>query len=198
MFIVYWLLPSAHSRSTSFSKRGEGGLLRLAIGFNVPELYTRVGSVQECVDSRLCSNWAQAFLLSRSWKWHPICHHDIMSFPTQGKVEDYFLPLFTSTTIYNPAPFPSRSVSYFLLWCRVNLTSIMRPSDLHLWITVGPHQYSWSRPPHKLLFFLPSFLFSFFSPWFFCLLSLCTFSSRIAFICPLCVYFCTQAFNDEI
>lgn len=32
------------------------------------------GRMQECVDCKLCSNWAQAIVLSRFWKWHPICH----------------------------------------------------------------------------------------------------------------------------
>lgn len=54
--------------------------------------------------------------------------------------------------ISNPAPFPSHSLSYFLLWCRGNLTSTMRRPDSNPWITVGPHQYSWSRLPHKRLF----------------------------------------------
>lgn len=84
-----------------------------------------------------------------------------MSFSTQHKVEDYSLPLLSSHILKDEnlwsRPFPpSLGVSYFLLWRWGNLTSTMRWPDLHLWITVGLHQYSRSRPLHKLLY-SPSF-----------------------------------------
>lgn len=81
--IVYRLLLSAHFRAKPLFFFGYVACFT-AIIFNVLQLYTRMGLMQECVDSRLHSNWAQAFILSRFWKWHPICHQWLNEFPRTG------------------------------------------------------------------------------------------------------------------
>lgn len=139
--------------------------------------------VVTCWLFRLRSNWTAAFVWSRFWRRHPLCQQRLNEFPHPG----LFSPAVVLThpngwecIILALSPPRSLGVSYFLLWCRGNLTSAMRRPDLRLWITAGPHQYSRSRPLLKLLY-SPSF-----SPP--CPLSLVCLSFSVHLFNPCVVY----------